>query len=501
MDFWKDGRTQRRWLLRFALAVGILLLPVAILALFNRPSADDYGYGLRAHEALRNAGGDPAALLRAAWDTNVYFFENWQGLYVSGFLLALQPGIFGSKMYALTPLCVLVPLLACLWGAARLTVRRLAPEQKYLPWFLALLFTFAFVQGMPNPVEGLFWFNGAMNYIPFFSLAVLDAAIVWRLTLPAPRAEKQKLACAGVVIGLVIGGGHQVVTALVLLILLAASVRGAAGRNFWPLFPLAAAALGLAVNLTAPGTAVRQAALAGAGLGEAVVKSFALAAMQLVRWLDVPLLCLLALLAPALAYLARSSALPDGAFRRPWRGAAFTYVLLWGMLFLPSYTMGGIGAGRLINVVWMTFVLGLAVTEFLALGWLQRVRGISLRGAARVLHRYARRLPAVCAAMLLCMACIGTHTVKEGQDNHFGTSVEALYELLDGSAARYAAAFDAREETILAAGETGDAVISPLPADAHAWLLFFTDMAPGRDPWGLAAYYGVGTVTVEQAEN
>lgn len=51
---------------------------------------------------------------------------------------------------------------------------------------------------------------------------------------------------------------------------------------------------------------------------------------------------------------------------------------MWAMIFLPSYTMGGIGAGRLLNVVWMTFILGLAVTEFLLFGWLERIRGVCL---------------------------------------------------------------------------------------------------------------------------
>ena len=28
--------------------------------------------------------------------TTVEYFNNWQGLYVSGFVLALQPGLFGN---------------------------------------------------------------------------------------------------------------------------------------------------------------------------------------------------------------------------------------------------------------------------------------------------------------------------------------------------------------------------------------------------------------------
>ena len=91
MDFWHDAAAQKRWLRRFALLTGVLLLPVLVLAVFARPSADDFIYAARTHAVVEQYGLDLPRLLRAAWDTNVYYYENWQGLYVSGFTLAFQP--------------------------------------------------------------------------------------------------------------------------------------------------------------------------------------------------------------------------------------------------------------------------------------------------------------------------------------------------------------------------------------------------------------------------
>ena len=88
MDFWHDSAVQKRWLLRLTLFIGLLLVPVFVLAVFARPSADDYIYAARTHAVMQQYGFDLPCLLKAAWDTNVYYFENWQGLYVSGFLLA-----------------------------------------------------------------------------------------------------------------------------------------------------------------------------------------------------------------------------------------------------------------------------------------------------------------------------------------------------------------------------------------------------------------------------
>ena len=211
-------------------------------------------------------------------------------------------------------------------------------------------------------------------------------------------------------------------------------------------------------------------------------------------------ICLLVLLALPLRYLAQSSSLSDRVFRHPLAGAAVTFILMWSMIFLPSYTMGGIGAGRLLNVVWMTFILGLAVTEFLLFGWLERILGVCLTPAIRQLEKAGKCLPLVCAAMLVCMACIGSHTVKEGQDNHFATTLEAAYELADGEAARFAKVLDERE-AVLTDTDQPDVVIRPLTEEERPWLLFYTDVAPGPDLWGLTPYYSKNSVTIADYNN
>ncbi|HRN01604.1 MAG TPA: DUF6056 family protein [Gemmiger formicilis] len=315
------------------------------------------------------------------------------------------------------------------------------------------------------------------------------------------RALRARLDPAVIPVGVFVDRPVEEVAGLlnVLVLLLAAALCAVRRRNFWQVPALAAAMAGLLLNVLAPGTQVRTAGFAGAGFAEAVVKSFILAAMEWIRWLDVPLLCLLALLVLPLLHLTRSAVLSDRVFRHPWLGAAVTFVLMWAMIFLPSYTMGGIGAGRLLNVVWMTFVLGLAATEFLLLGWLERVRGVSLHGAEQFCRRQARHLPLLAAAMLLCMACIGSHTVKEGQDSYFATSLEAAYELANGSARRYADALDAREALLNDAAQP-DVSIRPLNEDERPWLLFYTDVAPGPDMWGLTPYFGKQSVTISDFE-
>lgn len=105
----------------------------------------------------------------------------------------------------------------------------------------------------------------------------------------------------------------------------------------------------------------------------------------------------------------------------------------------------------------------------------------------------------VMASMLVCMACIGSHTVKEGQDNYFATSLEAAYELASGKAPAFARALDERE-ALLNDSSQPDVAITPLSEEEYAWLLYYTDVSVGPDRWGLTPYYQKDSVVVVAKE-
>ena len=497
MDFWQDRKKQKKYFLALLIVVAVLLLPVFVIALYNRPSADDFGYALRTHTAFVQYGMNPAKIFAAAVESDAYYFNNWQGLYISGFLLPLQPAIFGAKWYALTTFFVVGILLFSLWGLFHFVVSRLRPGTRFLAPTLALLFTYAFVQGMPNQVEGLYWFNGAMNYIPYFALAILNSGILFGVYFrPDKRMTTFLWTTLCCLLSIVISGGHQVASLLNLLLLLIVFVAFVRKKRFWPMAPFLAGLIGLVTNITSPGTAVRTAGFSSASLPESVVKSFVLAALELVRWLDVPLLCFLALLTPLLLHLVKSDVLSDKVFCWPLLPAAITFVLVWGMIWLPSYTMGGIGPGRLINVVWMTFMIGIAVSYATLLGWLVRIRNHALSCDGKIRGCTSKKWATVGVALLLCMACIGGRTVKEGLDNRFATTLEALYELGNGTPQAFAAALDERT-ALLEDPANENVTIRPLTEDERPYLLFFSDVEPGTDSWGFTAYYGKESVRVQ----
>lgn len=97
----------------YLLLIGITLIsitPLIWICRYNCPSADDYSYAIDTFKVW-NETHSIGALLRTAVETSVKYWNQWQGLYISAFLLSLQPAIFGSKWYALTGIIMLVLII------------------------------------------------------------------------------------------------------------------------------------------------------------------------------------------------------------------------------------------------------------------------------------------------------------------------------------------------------------------------------------------------------
>lgn len=64
-----------------------VMLPLISISVYNRPCADDYDYSILTRQVVLNSGGI-FELIKAAWQTNMNFYNSWQGIYTSAFILA-----------------------------------------------------------------------------------------------------------------------------------------------------------------------------------------------------------------------------------------------------------------------------------------------------------------------------------------------------------------------------------------------------------------------------
>lgn len=396
-----EGRKRLgRWLpAGLALAsLAASLVPILLLAPSARAALDDFVYGTPVHFSLA-AGGGLWSVLTAVWENVAYTYQDWQGTFSSVVLFSLEPGAFAPELYGLTAPVMLLAILCPVF----LALGRIPGLERRGRLLLGGALGFLSVQYLPDPGQGLYWWNGAAHYLAFWCFSVM--AVVWLTGLirdPGKRFwPRIGLGCA---LALWVGGGNFC-TALVLPVVCALAAlwclwrrkprRSAAAGAAMALFAL----LGLAVSVAAPGNAVRQAGFSPLPPLAAIGRSFVYAARTLggmVRWTT-----------------AASLVLCVGAFLWTWDRekapvprlhplavAAVSFCCFAALYTPPLYAMGGVRAleGRLENLFWVAAVFLVYGNALYTAAW--------AAGRVKLPARLPGALAAGGAAALLLALCL-----------------------------------------------------------------------------------------------
>lgn len=466
------------WLLLFALAAS--LIPLLVLGFYAAPSSDDYSFSVQTRAAFVESGSLPRTLAAAA-DKTREIYRDWQGSFSAVFLMALQPAIFGARWYALTPALMLASLLSGLFVCCDALFSRLWGLPRSLSACVAAVLALLCIQLMPSPVDGLYWYNGAVYYTFFHGLALAAVGLGLRLSQSGRRRDCLLLCLLALLLG-----GSNYVTCLCCALL---AVGGTAlllllRRRTWRmlLLPTLCLLAAFAVNAASPGTDIRMDGVAHTPqVLPSILASFCLGAEYSLRWLSLPLVGALVFLG---ALLWPAVAASRFAFRWPLLPLLGSYCLFSAM-FCPFYfVFGSAGPNRMLNILYDSYVLLLVCNLCYLLGWLARKR----RAAA---PRGVRLTPLL-ACGALCLLCCLLYTRVGGF-----TSLMALGELRSGEPACYRAACEQRAALLEQADADTDLTVPPLP---YSYLLYFTDVSDDAEAWDnrcLAAYYGRKSVRLE----
>lgn len=289
-------------------------------------------------------------------------------------------------------------------------------------------------------------------------------------------------------------GGNNYVTALLSVILFSALLvfllfhhHHRAKPLLLPFFMLAVA---FALNILAPGNAVRQAFFPlHPGPIEAIMLSFRFAAKKSVQWMDLRMISWFFALVPILLAGA-SEALERGSrFRWPL-AVSFSSFCLFASMFTPHvYAIGFDGPGRIQDIYFDAFVLLLIFNLFWWFGW---VLGKTSGKIPLPTDGNTRLAPLIIcwSAGLLCLFC--SVFLFHGSL----TSVAAIGELRSGEAQRYYAEALERQ-AVLEDATVEDCVFRPYQTTPY--LLFFSDMS--EDPTSYenedaANFYGKSSIVI-----
>lgn len=433
-------KAQRIFAALCVLALVLSTLPLYAIAFDNHPYYDDYGFSAPVHQVWKETGS-LNAVLRAAMDSAVQTRQTWQGTYTGTILSNLQPGLFSEDLYWIGSWFILTALIACIAFFLQTAFQKLGLE-RWARISLSSLALLVMIQFMPDVGEAFFWFNGGIGNTFIYALMALAAALCIRLYSSKGSGIGWTALLAALAIALGGGsyGGGLFALCVSVLALAWLFVRRHAKRwHFAGLFVLFAVCF--VYSMAAPGNSVRASYIDyESSFVKTVLQSLYYGVAQMGEYIRLPLVGITLPLLPAMYEAARRSRF---GFRHPWLVLALGAGLYCTQFAPPLYSIASIGAGRIVDTYFISFVvLWLFLVYYLAGHLARRVQlpSISLRQALSLL------LAGLCLFGMGCLAFRRSGDVLYGAQNLSGPS--ALLSIVTGEAKQYDREMTAREELL-----------------------------------------------------
>ena len=429
----------------------ISLLPILWVSQYVYPQADDFGFGLKTHLAWVDTHS-LWQVLKAAFDTSVYYWGDWQGTYTSSFLMSLQPGIFGENWYHLVPAIILTLLTLCMFCLFKVVLHDCMKAPWRLTFAITALALLVTIQNVKDQTESFTWYNAAIHYTGMQALWMLYLGVLISM-LRRTRENDGRRAYALYLVSMqilpcllafLVGGGNNITVLWAVLVNVSAllllagihihdlhgsgvhlrTIRGferanfhyvmkkhPAGRFFILMLPSSLILFaGAALNLMSVGNQNRLNFIGGShnDIFSTILKSFAAGAHYSVSWMNGGVLLYLLWLIP-MAFrlydglgigregmrlysyqpLAASSA-SAGGFRFPLPGIVLLYsYCLMSALFAPNlYTSGAADMLRTQNGIFYVYILLLTLNVIYFTGWIRMKDFRLIRRAAEKIQEH-----------------------------------------------------------------------------------------------------------------
>lgn len=468
----------------------LCLIPLLYISRYARPIVDDFDYGILTHEAVLQGRGF-FGVLQEAFHTTENCYRNFQGTYASCFLMSLQPGIFGEQYYGITTF-LMIGIIFLGFGCFFRTMKKHFLKDQPGSLFWTLLCAAIVIQGMPSPAEGIYWYVGAVHYIPWMMLLLCNMAAVLEIYFAGSRAKMVWMTILSCILSFLISGGNQLTSfANILLLLIALIYMICRKRNYSLFFSLFVAAAGFVMMLVAPGNAVRQSFFEQPGVIKTMVMSLLYAVKWSMEWINGVSITAMLLLLPLIVFLGKR--IRNSFFcRYPLITFLLSAMVFCGMACVPFYAMGGFGDGRTINVLWIYWMGALAWNLTCLSGWLYQ----KSRVVAEIVNVRKWNVSFVCFLVGIVIITM----FSSGANGEYASTMKAVRELRNHEAQIYAEESD--ERFVLYHDESLKSVeVEPLSVKPS--LLYLHELNEDSKEWpntAIADYYHKERVILKSVE-
>lgn len=469
------------------------IIPLIIISKYNHPAADDFSYSIMTFHEWKHSRSF-WHLLVSAFDTTKHFWNTWQGLYSSAFFLAIQPSIFGERYYFLTGILMLFLIIFSTCFFFTYIIRKIAGGTILEGLTIGSAASFLMVQFMPSCVQGLYWYNGAVNYGLFY--AILLFLICVSISLHQAHAKKKviMLVILSCLLGFLLEGGNHVTAFMGILFVFCLAVYEMTlkrkGKTFCYVGILAFLIVCFLFNITSPGTKARQNSIQIERNVSDSIKMAVFGGIEKINsWIDLAPVVVVILIMPIFIKLIKKICKETNfKFSTPFLVFAGSVAWICAMYCPPAYAMGFLGQGRLHNVVWYNFVILLFLNVFYYTGWIMRKFDLK---EERSDNASCVTLKWMCCALILLM---GLYISKYDK----AWSVRAVQELASGEVQSYSQQAYERYH-VLSNSEGLDVILGEYMVKPK--LLFFSDIEEDAENWKNVAvkdYYELNSIVLKK---
>ncbi len=426
------------------------LIPLIVIALYNYPADDDFGFTLPAATAWLQTHSI-IEVIRAILVKTHDIYMGWQGDFISTLFFQLNPLIFNIKLYFLSNWYILGLLCLSVGYLLKSVTNEVLHVSRSVFWIVYTLIMMLVLQFMPSIAESIYWFNGGQYTVAACYLMLMLGLLI-RSTQPSGKWRNAIRLALVAICAFILGGSFYgpALASFVILFEITFICWLKRSKTKWHAsLALLSFCIAFGISIIAPGNAVRQSVVGQGqptGAIQAVLNSV-LDSMDLTgKWLSPQLFAALMVIIPVMWKPLKDS---KYSFPHPISVLIMMYAMYASSLTPGIYSGYGYMSVRYLNVIYFLFLMTVFCAAIYAEGrfirWLEgRKNSEASRHLLQAAEGIGRRF-----FVLYLIVCIAFFTV-----GGFSTvmmnrpTVSATKVLISGEAAKYYQEMQERQEYI-----------------------------------------------------